>query len=49
VIQVTERLTAGDYTLDDLRDQVREQLEQRKMLETLLEELRARIYVNVRV
>lgn len=46
VIQVTERQAAGDYTIEDLRDQIRQQLETQQMLEGVLAELRERIYVS---
>ncbi len=47
VIRLTELTQAGEYTLDDVRDQIRETLQQQMMQEQLLRELRERYYVNV--
>ncbi|MEX0911924.1 MAG: peptidylprolyl isomerase [Gemmatimonadota bacterium] len=47
VIRLTERTSAGQYTLDDVRDLIRQNLQEQKMREQLLEELRQQIYVNV--
>ncbi|HEX8692789.1 MAG TPA: peptidylprolyl isomerase [Longimicrobium sp.] len=47
VAKVTERHEAGEYTLDDVREQVRSRLVQQKQVERLLEELRGRTHVQV--
>ncbi|MBI4544637.1 MAG: peptidylprolyl isomerase [Gemmatimonadetes bacterium] len=51
VVKVTEVVEAGEYTLDDpaLRAQVRQQLEQQKLYEELVKELRQRTYVEIRL
>jgi peptidyl-prolyl cis-trans isomerase SurA len=46
VARVTEQIPAGAYTLNDVRDQIRQQLEQRKMVEELLVELRDQVYID---
>jgi peptidyl-prolyl cis-trans isomerase SurA len=48
VVRVQNRSEAGDYTLDDVREQIRERLQQQVMVEQLVEELRGEIYVAVR-
>lgn len=47
IIRVTELTPAGDYTLDDVRDQIRENLQQMMMQEQLLSELREQYYVKI--
>jgi peptidyl-prolyl cis-trans isomerase SurA len=47
VLQITEHTPARPYTLDDVREQVREALQQQKMREQLLIELRDQYYVNI--
>jgi peptidyl-prolyl cis-trans isomerase SurA len=47
VLRITEHTPARDYTLDDVRDQIVEALQQQKMMENLLLELRDQYYVNV--
>lgn len=49
VAQLTGRAEAGEFTLADVREQVRGQLEQQKMVERLVEELRDRTYVSIRL
>ncbi len=48
VIKVTDRTEAGEYTLDDVREQIRYRLQQQIMVEQLTEELRRSMYVAVR-
>lgn len=48
VVKVMERAEAGAYTLDDLRDQIRERLQQQALVEQLVKDLRDEIYVSVR-
>lgn len=47
VIRVTEQTPAGEYTLEDVRDQIRDRLQEQAMIEQLLTDLRSRYYVNV--
>jgi peptidyl-prolyl cis-trans isomerase SurA len=49
VIRLTERLEAGPYTIEDVREQIVDRLQQQKMMEQLLAELREQIYVKVDV
>lgn len=51
VARVTELTESGEYSWDDpdLRSQVRQQLEQQKLMEELIRELRTRTYVEVRM
>lgn len=48
IVKLTDRTEAGEYTLDDLREQIRFRLQQQIMIEQLTEELRRRMYVAVR-
>lgn len=47
VLKVTGRREAGEYTLADVRDQVRENLQQQKLMEQMIAELRQKTYVRV--
>ena len=47
VARITERVEPGQATLDDVRDQVRNALEEQKMVENLVEELRRTTHVQV--
>ncbi len=51
VIQVLDILPAGPYSLDDpgLRDRIRAELQQRKFVEEVLAELRAKTYIQIRI
>ncbi|MGH7476767.1 MAG: peptidylprolyl isomerase [Longimicrobiales bacterium] len=49
VVLVTALLPAGEYTLDDLRTQIREQLQQAKLVEEIIDDLQRRTYVDIRV
>lgn len=51
VVQVVNVQQSGEYTLDDayVRAQIRRLLEQEKLLEEIVEELRRRTYIDVRV
>ncbi len=51
VVKVTEVRESGEYTFDDeqVRSQIREQLEQEKLLDEIVEELRARTYIDIRL
>lgn len=45
VLKVIERREAGEYTLDDVREQLRGRLQEREMVEQLVQELRNEIHV----
>lgn len=47
VAQLNERLDAGTYTLDDVREQIRERIQEQKMMEQLVADLRRTTYVNI--
>ncbi|HEX2203892.1 MAG TPA: peptidylprolyl isomerase [Longimicrobium sp.] len=47
VAKLTQRQTAGAYTLDDVREQIRERVAQQKAVERMIEELRASTHVVV--
>ncbi len=49
VFRVTRVREEGLYTLDDLRPQIRERLQQEKAEERMIRELRARIFVDIRI
>jgi peptidyl-prolyl cis-trans isomerase SurA len=45
VAQITESIEAGDYTVQDLREQIRQQLAQERSYRRLLEQLKKEVYV----
>jgi peptidyl-prolyl cis-trans isomerase SurA len=47
VVRLTERTEAGDPTLDDYREQIRQRLQQEAMIEQFLGELRDQGYVSI--
>jgi len=47
VAKLTDRSAAGAYTLDDVREQVRERVVQQKNVERLLAELRQSTHVQI--
>lgn len=47
VARVTERAAAGDYTIDDVRDQIRDRLQQQQMVELLMADLTEQVYVAI--
>lgn len=49
VVKIKEVREAGAYTLDDVRDQLQQQITQRKQYERILEELRRRTYIEIRI
>jgi len=49
VIEVVAIREAGEFVLDDLRDQIREHLRGVKFQERLMNRLRARTYVDIRI
>ncbi|MDX1648095.1 MAG: peptidylprolyl isomerase [Longimicrobiales bacterium] len=49
VVKVEEIREAGAYTFDDLRAQIQAQLRQEKQVESLLDQLRARTYIDIRM
>jgi peptidyl-prolyl cis-trans isomerase SurA len=48
VVRVTDVAAAGEYSLEDLRPQVRQQLQQEKMVQEILDDLRRRSHVDMR-
>lgn len=49
VVRVTEIREAGEFTFEDLQEQIRQQLSQRKRVERIYERLRDRMYVEIRM
>jgi peptidyl-prolyl cis-trans isomerase SurA len=51
VVEVVDVLPAGPYSLDDpgLRDQILQNLQQQKLVEQILEELRTKTYIQIRM
>lgn len=49
VVKVLEVREAGAYTLEDLRAQIAAQIRQERQQEQILEELRARTYIQYRM
>lgn len=49
VVEVDEIREAGAYTFEDLRGQIAQQLQQEKLVERILEQLRARTYIDIRM
>jgi peptidyl-prolyl cis-trans isomerase SurA len=49
VFRVAARREAGEYTLDDLRTEIRERIRQEKFEARMIEQLRARTYVQIRI
>lgn len=47
VVRVVNRTESGAYTLDDVREQIRQRLQEQVMVEQLVDELRREIYVAV--
>ena len=49
VIRVREVKDGGEYSLEELRTQIRARLQEEKLLENILAELRSRTYVQIRI
>jgi len=49
VISVTGYTPAGEYSLNDLYQEIRSRIEQQKLLDELIEELRSRTYIDIRL
>ncbi len=49
IFRVTRVRDDGEFTLDDLRSQIRERLRMERMQERLIRELRSRTYVDIRI
>lgn len=47
VVKLVTRREAGEYTLDDVREQLRSRLQERTMVEQLVKELRGEIHVSL--
>ena len=49
VAQLLTATEGGDYTVADLRTQIRDQLQQEKSIRRVLDDLRSRTYVSIRL
>lgn len=49
VVRVTDTQPGGEWTLDDVRDQIRAQLQQQKMLHKFVAGLRDKVYTDIRM
>jgi len=49
VIRILEVRDGGEFSLDELRPRIRGRLQEEKLLENILEELRSRTYVQIRI
>ncbi|MDQ3389194.1 MAG: peptidylprolyl isomerase, partial [Gemmatimonadota bacterium] len=49
VLRLQERRAAGPYTLEDVRDRVRELIQEQKVMKQVVEDLRRTTYVNILV
>ncbi len=49
IVLVVDRREPGEYTLEDLRERIRESLREQRIIESILEDLRERTYVDIRV
>jgi parvulin-like peptidyl-prolyl isomerase len=49
VLKVLEVREGGQYSLEDLRGQIMERLQQDQLVENILDELRARTYIQIRI
>jgi hypothetical protein len=49
IINVVQVREAGSYTFEDLRGQIASQLQQQKQIERLVEQLRARTHIEIRM
>ncbi len=49
VLDVQEVRDGGEFSLDELRGQIRERLQQDKLVSNILEELRSRTYIQIRI
>jgi peptidyl-prolyl cis-trans isomerase SurA len=47
VVKVVDSQPAGEYTLDDVRTQLTEQLQQQKMMDQLIQDLRKQTFVKI--
>jgi peptidyl-prolyl cis-trans isomerase SurA len=49
VLHIEEIRQGGEYSLDELRPQIRERLQQERLVDKILEELRNQTYVQIRI
>jgi peptidyl-prolyl cis-trans isomerase SurA len=49
VLRVEEIREGGEFTFEDLRDQIRSRLQEQKLLRRILDDLRSRIFVEIRL
>jgi len=48
VVEILQRNEGGDWTLDDVRDRFRQQIQENKMIERVVQDLRESTYIDVR-
>ena len=49
IIQVVETREAGEYSFEDVRDQIRTRLREQRLMERILSDLRERAYIDIRM
>jgi parvulin-like peptidyl-prolyl isomerase len=49
VVNVTEVKAAGTWTFDEVKDLIQNQLGEQKQIQRILEELRAKTYIDIRL
>jgi hypothetical protein len=49
VIKVMQSRAQGAYELDDVRDNIRNELERRKKFEALVDQLRGEVYIRIMI
>ena len=49
VLRITDVQPGGEWTLDDLRENIRAQLQQQRMLEKFVQSLREKVYLDIRI
>ncbi|NIR45208.1 MAG: hypothetical protein GWN99_12560 [Gemmatimonadetes bacterium] len=49
VVEIIERSAGGEWTLEDYRDVIRQQVEQQKIVERVVEDLREKTYIEIRL
>jgi len=47
VLQLTDVIDAGDYTVEEVRERMRQQISQERSFRRLLDQLKAETYVRV--
>ena len=49
VVSMLTSVEGGDFTIDDLRERIRDQLSQEKAMRRMLDQLRQTTYVSIRI